>query len=141
MNRSTYCRWVRLSALYDLLVTLPFALPGVATLVLEQLAQAHGALGLPGAVPAFAPAHLLFVHLLGSLVVVWAVLRLARPEPRLGLADGMARVLFASWQGAYLLSGQISPLVWGFFVPELAFALVQLLGYLRLSPAARVGQL
>lgn len=85
-----YLRLVRASALYDLLVTAPFATPWSLAWLLRQLDELGQALGLaPLAV--FPPEALLLGNLLGSLVCVWAGLRLIRPSLLLGSLDAVAR--------------------------------------------------
>lgn len=129
MNIHHYQKIVRWSAIYDLIVTAPFALPGLSGLSIAAFAAAHEALELPGYVPPFLGPHLLFVNLLGCIVVVWSLLRLLRTEAAYGFYDAIARFLFAAWQLYYLLSGQITPLLWFFFFPELVFGVVQAYGY------------
>jgi hypothetical protein len=67
---------------------------------------------------------LLFASLMGSLVLVWSVLRLLRPTAELGLADTVARLLFASWMAVALANGATGMLV-GFLVAELGWAAAQ----------------
>ena len=114
---------VRASAAYDLLLTAPFATPWSFALMAGQLSTINEALG--GApLPGFGVFHVLIACLFGSVVVVWSVLRLARPSIELGRYDGAARVLFATWMAwALALSG--APLLWLFVVPEAAWGVVQ----------------
>ena len=80
MTRTGALRIVRLSAPYDLLVTAPLALPWTAALVLTGLAGAHTGLGLDGVAPDPSNVYVvLFASLVGSLVTVWALVRLWRP--------------------------------------------------------------
>lgn len=123
MQPTTYRHIVRASAIYDLLVTAPFATPWTFALGYGHLQALNGALG--GApLPAFAPLHVLFACLMGSIVLVWAVLRLRDPQPRLGRYDGAARFLFAAWM-AWALAVSHAPLLWLFIVPEAAWGIVQ----------------
>lgn len=123
-----YLPWVARSAQYDLIVTFPFAIPGLAEWVLTRLASLHQHLGLSGSFTPFLPEHMLFVHLLGSLVVVWSLLRLRHPSPLLGLYDGFARILFSTFFIVSVFSGasQITLVLLG---PEVFFAIVQCVGY------------
>jgi hypothetical protein len=123
MQASTYLKIVRASAWYDLLLTAPFATPWTFALVHAQLSAINQALG-GSALPAFTPFHLLFACLMGSMVLVWSVLRLRRTEARLGRYDGIARFLFALWMGwTLLVTG--APLLWLFVVPEFAWGVAQ----------------
>ncbi|WP_312373968.1 hypothetical protein [Pseudomonas oryzihabitans] len=127
-----YLRLVRASALYDLLVTAPFATPWSLAWLLRQLDELGQALGLaPLAV--FPPEALLLGNLLGSVVCVWSVLRLAKPSLLLGRLDAVARGLFALWQ-AWALSQGASPLLAVFLLVEIGFGVAQAW---PVSPAAR----
>lgn len=125
MTSSIVRRTVRLSALYDLVVTAGFALPFTAPTLFAGLGVIHSALALPGVVPdpgdVFA---VMFANLMGSLVVVWSVFRLMRPTWAAGVADTAGRLLFSLGMGAALLHGA-SPLVLGMLVFELVWAAVQ----------------
>ncbi len=114
---------VRASAVYDLLVTAPFATPWSFELLSRQLSAINQSLG-GASLPAFGVFHVLIACLLGSLVMVWSVLRLVQPSIRLGRFDGAARGLFVTWMAwALALSG--APVLWLFIVPEAAWGLMQ----------------
>ncbi|WP_288505081.1 hypothetical protein [uncultured Pseudomonas sp.] len=118
-----YLRLVRASALYDLLVTAPFATPWSLAWLLRQLDELGQALGL-APLAAFPPEALLLGNLLGSLVCVWAVLRLAKPSLLLGRYDAVARGLFGLWQAWALYQGA-SPLLAVFLLVEMGFGIAQ----------------
>ena len=127
---------VRASAVYDLLLTAPFATPWSFALLRDQLSAINQSLG-GAALPAFDVFQVLIACLLGSLVMVWSVLRLRQPSVRLGRYDGAARALFATWMAwALALSG--APLLWLFVVPEAAWGLAQWLPVAR-EEAAQAG--
>ncbi|MDN4035412.1 hypothetical protein [Massilia sp. YIM B02443] len=126
MQPARYLKIVRLSAWYDLVVTAGFATPWTFMLlhgVLSTLAQQSG---LPGEVPPFAPAHVLMANLLGSVVVVWSLLRLHATQVLHGRYDALARFLFAACQ-LYAVAHGASWLILGFTAVELAFGIAQLL--------------
>ena len=125
----TYLRVVRASAWYDLVVTAGFATPWTYALVHDTLSSLGDALGL-GVLPELDPVQTLYANLMGSVVVVWAVLRIVRPLSVHGLLDGIARTLFAAWQ-AYALAHGAMRLLWLFFTIEVAFGLVQLVPWWR----------
>jgi hypothetical protein len=130
-----YRRLVRASAWYDLIVTAAFVTPwSFAALqsVLSNLSQAYA---LPGELPMFAPLHMLMANLLGSIVCVWAVLRIRDPQVVFGRYDAAGRFLFASWQLYALLHGASSLLV-VILVFELAWGVAQVLPVRALKPAA-----
>jgi hypothetical protein len=128
-----YRHVVRGSAWYDLIVTAAFATPWSFALV-------HGllnALDLPGELPAFQPVHMLMANLLGSVVCVWAVLRIRDPQALYGRYDAVARFLFAGWQG-YALAHGASSILLVFLVMELAWGVAQVL---PVSKSSRAGSL
>lgn len=127
-----YNKWVTRSAYYDLIITTPFAIPGVANWVINLFASLHQTLGFQGEFPAFQIQHLLVAHLLGSVVIVWSLLRIKHTSPLLGLYDGFARVLFSMFY-IYAMNLGASPLILLFLIPELFFAVVQNLGYYQLK--------
>ncbi len=125
MNLSTAVRVIRASAVYDLVVTSAFALPWTVGVVFAGIGWVHGTLGLSGALPSPDSAFtVLFANLMGSLVVVWSVVRLLRPSLALGVADTCARFLFALGMASALSSGGTGLLA-GFLVAEVAWGLVQ----------------
>ncbi len=120
---ATYRRIVRASGIYDLVVTAPFATPWTFAFLHAHLAAVNGDLG--GApLPAFAPMHVLFACLMGTVVLSWAVLRISDPQTRFGRYDGVGRLLFCTWM-AWALGASDTPLLWLFIVPEAAWALLQ----------------
>ena len=123
LSVSTFRRLVRASAIYDVLMTAAFATPWTFLLLREHLSALNVGLGgVP--LPVFEPFHLLVSSLLGSVVMVWSVLRMLDPQPRLGRYDAAARYLFStSMAWALLVTGQ--PVLWLFIVPELAWGLAQ----------------
>ncbi|MFI6452517.1 hypothetical protein ACIBF6_13250 [Streptosporangium amethystogenes] len=128
-SRPAYLRAVRASAWYDLVVTAGFATPWTYALLHGALSSWGDALGL-GALPALDPMQTLYANLMGSVVVVWAFLRIVRPLPVHGLFDGAARTLFAAWQ-AYALAHGATRLLWLFLIVEVAFGVVQLVPWWR----------
>jgi hypothetical protein len=113
---------VRVSAGYDLAVTAPFATPWTFGLVLQLL-------NLISPMPKFEPEHALFVNLMGSIVSVWAALRIYKPDPLLGLFDSFGRVFFFTWQMYYGLMYHVTPVVWFIAAFEGLFMVLQLYGY------------
>jgi hypothetical protein len=118
-------RIVALSALYDLLVTGAFATPWTARLAVAQLASLHTTLGLRGLVPSIdGVVPLFFANLMGSLVVVWALVRLRARTAFLGAADTLGRVLFSTWMIYGLIHGA-TPLLGVLLVLEIGWGIVQ----------------
>jgi hypothetical protein len=132
MTTETVRRVVRASAFYDLIVTAGFATPWTAALALGTVTDVHRGLGLDGALPQVDdPFTMLFANLLGSIVVVWSVVRLIRPTAFLGAGDTVGRLLFSAWFAWALLEGA-SPVLVGFLVLEVGWGLVQ--GYAVWKP-------
>ncbi|RZT09569.1 hypothetical protein SAMN05216319_2001 [Duganella sp. CF402] len=123
MKTTTFRKIVFGSALYDLIVTAPFATPWSFAFAHAQLGAVNQKLG--GApLPDFTPFHILFACLLGSVVLVWSVLRLRDPQPRFGRYDGVARLLFTTWM-VWTFTATGAPLLWLFILPEFAWGVAQ----------------
>jgi len=121
---ASYLRIVRASAWYDLVSTAGFATPWTFAWIYTGLNGLSGWLGIAERFPPFAPVHVLMANLLGSLVTVWAVLRLRDTRVLYGRYDVAGRCLFATWQLYALMHGG-HPILWGFLVMEIAFGLAQ----------------
>jgi hypothetical protein len=118
-------RTIRRSALYDLIITAPFATPWTVRWLATGLGALHDRLGLPGERPVLVGAlAVLMANLMGSLVVVWSIVRLRAPSLSHGVADTAARGAFALWMAWALASGA-SPLLAGFLVAEVGWGVVQ----------------
>ena len=122
-SKNTFRRIVRASAVYDLIVTALFVTPWTFDLAHAQLSAVNQALG-GSTLPAFTPFHVLFACLLGSVVLIWSVLRITDPQQRFGRYDGVARFLFTIWM-LWTLRATGEPLLWLFIVPELLWGVVQ----------------
>ncbi|MES4906019.1 MULTISPECIES: hypothetical protein [unclassified Streptomyces] len=133
-SRHTYLRVVRASAWYDLVVTAGFATPWTYALIHDALNSLGDALSL-GALPAGDPVQTLYANLMGSVVVVWALLRIVKPLPIHGLFDGAARTLFSMWL-AYALADGVTRVLWAFLVVEVAWGVAQLLPWWRTRRAS-----
>ncbi|WP_454837799.1 hypothetical protein [Pseudomonas mohnii] len=121
-----YRRLVRGSAWYDLTVTAAFATPWSFAALHAVMVSVSQAFDLPGSLPPFEPVHMLMANLLGSIVCVWAVLRIRDPQLIYGRYDAVGRFLFAAWQ-AYALAHGASSLLVIFLFFELAWGGAQVL--------------
>jgi hypothetical protein len=117
---------VRVSAVYDLMVTAGFMTPWTASLMFKGFSALSDGLALDRAVPTLDITAMLFANLLGSVVVVWSVWRLMQPSRSAGLYDAAARMLFAIWQLLAVAKGA-SFLFLGFTCFEIIFAIAQIL--------------
>ncbi|MFJ5307593.1 hypothetical protein [Streptomyces sp. NPDC088350] len=136
MKIASYLRVVRASAWYDLVVTAGFATPWTYALVHDALSSLGRAWGL-GVLPGLDPVQTLYANLMGSVVVVWAVLRLVRPLALHGLLDGAARILFTTWQ-AYALVQGAPRFLWLFLGVEAVFAVLQLVPWVSVGNRSRM---
>jgi hypothetical protein len=80
--------------------------------------------GTAGAFPHFEPSHVLMANLLGSIVTIWAVLRIRDPQLQFGRYDAIGRFLFAVWQIYAVIHGA-SVLILGFTLFEILFGVIQ----------------
>jgi hypothetical protein len=131
-----YRQLVRGSAWYDLIVTAAFATPWSFAAVHGLLLSLTQTFNLPGELPPFEPVHMLMANLLGSIVCVWAVLRIRDPQQVYGRYDAVARFLFAAWQ-VYALAHGASWLLAIFLFFELAWGVVQILPVKQLSESGQ----
>ncbi|SDA95115.1 hypothetical protein SAMN03159443_05390 [Pseudomonas sp. NFACC15-1] len=134
-----YRQVVRGSAWYDLIVSAVLATPWSFAALHGVLTSLTQLFDLPGELPPFAPAHLLMVNLLGSIVCVWAVLRIRDPQPLYGRYDAVGRFLFAAWQLYALLHGA-SAVLWVFLFLEVVWGVVQVLPVRASSRASSLPQ-
>jgi hypothetical protein len=121
-----YRQLVRGSAWYDLIVTAAFATPWSFAALHGLLSSVSQAFNLPGELPVFEPMHMLMANLLGSIVCVWAVLRISDTQQVFGRYDAVGRFLFAAWQLYALVHGASALLVIFLFF-ELAWGVAQVL--------------
>jgi hypothetical protein len=123
MHLSTYRHLVRASALYDILVTAALATPWTLPFMHGLMSDLNLRLG-GAALPAFAPFHMFIAGVLGSIVLVWSLLRLRVPSLLLGRHDGIARFLFSGWM-AWTLAQTDAPVLWLLLAPEFAWGVAQ----------------
>jgi hypothetical protein len=123
VSRSAFLTIVRASAAYDLLLAAPFATSWTFALAHAQLSAVNQNLG-GQALPDFGPFHVLFACLMGSIVLVWSVLRLRAASVTLGRYDGVGRFLFSTWM-AWALASTGAPVLWLFLVPEFCWGVAQ----------------
>lgn len=126
---------VRASAIYDLVATIGFVTPWTAQLTLDMIFSIGRSLGLEAAVSPFDPLHMLFVNLMGSVVVVWSLVRVSNPTQTLGRFDVLARALFTTWQ-LWAVARGASLVILAFTALEIAFGIAQILP-VRLEQAVR----
>ena len=124
-SRTQYRKLVRASGIYDLVVTIGFSTPWTFALLHGWLSGLHGELGLAGEIPPFGPMQMMMANLMGSIVCVWAWLRIRHPQQRFGRYDAAGRVLFSAWQLYALMQGA-SALLWGILLLEVLWAIAQL---------------
>ena len=134
LDAQAYARIVRASALYDLIVTAPFATPWTFALLGSLLAGIDAALGLPGSIEAPQGLAMLMGNLMGSVVLVWSVARYRLGLPVLGRYDAVARFLFAAWQ-IHALANGMSWVVLPFLAVEIGMGIAQSLPVRRTLPA------
>jgi hypothetical protein len=112
---------IRACAAFDLLVTGLLALPHVARAFVGALYALDGA----GAAPELPGVAWFFVNLAGVLGVLWALVRLLRPEPWLARADAIGRCGVAALIAGYLAAGEVPRVMLAFVATELLGAAAQ----------------
>ncbi|WOE32675.1 MULTISPECIES: hypothetical protein [unclassified Acinetobacter] len=126
-----YQKIVKASALYDFVFTLPFVTPWTFQVV-------YNILNLIAPIPSFAPSHILFVNLFGSIVIVWSVLRIRHPLPQYGFYDSIGRLLFSIWFIYNIVFYKTHPMIMLFALLEVSWFIIQAYGYWRISQSYRI---
>ncbi|MGH1350772.1 MAG: hypothetical protein ACRBBN_08190 [Methyloligellaceae bacterium] len=124
LQKNTYLKIMRASAWYDLVVTAAFATPWSFLFIFGILSSLDQSLNIPGSFPQVDHTHILFANLLGSVVVVWSVMRLMVNQVIMGRGDMVARFTFATWQ-IYAVASGASYLILAFTVAEIVFGILQ----------------
>jgi len=134
-NSTRHSKVVQVGAWYDLIATIAFVTPWTFSAVYAGIGRLALALSLPGGLPAFDPLQAMMVNMMGSAVIVWALLRIRDPQVGFAIYSVAIRVLFIVWQ-LYALWHGASPIVLGFSVVLFGFALAEILA-IRHTPAPR----
>lgn len=125
INQNQLHRIYRASAIYDLVLSAPFAVaPGV-----WAVWAAMNTLSALAGLPALAPldSHgMMFANFFGTIVTLWSVLRLYLDRTELARWDAVGRLSFSLAMAVALANGA-SPLLWPVLVIEMLWAVLQLL--------------
>lgn len=124
LSSSQFTKIYRASAKYDLAVTAAFATPWTFVFLMDLIGGIHVALNLPGEILQPDVFHIFFANLLGSVVIVWSIVRLKFNMLILARYDAVARYLFSAWM-IYALVGGASWFLGGMLVIELGFGIAQ----------------
>lgn len=116
-------RIVFASALYDLLVTLPLATPWTYGLLHGALSAGNVMLGA-APLPEFQPLHMMMVNMLGTVVIIWSLVRMRNPSIEFGRWDGLGRFAFTLWM-ARAFALQDAPILLFFMLPEISWGIAQ----------------
>ena len=117
---------IRAVAAFDLIATLPLALPGVQDGYCALLFSGFGLLDAPAGLLPLPMSAALFCNLAGILAVLWNGARCLRPEADwLVRLDVRGRVAVATLLGYYLTRLGAPPALWVFVVTELGGALLE----------------
>lgn len=120
---------VKAGAWYDLLTSAPFAFPILANFTMQNITQLHNDLNLSGTIPTFEPLHFFFMNLMGSIIVVWSILRIRHTQALLGLYDAFGRTLFSAWMAYYLFAQNQTMILFFLLIPEISWGIIQYYGY------------
>jgi hypothetical protein len=124
MEKLTSKKICRLVAVWDLFLTVPFAVPGIHIRVLQLLSRVHYHLSPDVPFPEFYGLHVFFVQLFGILAVLWAIARICRPDAYLAACDLTGRFVVAAVMVYYVCIGT-SLTILAFSASEIGFGLLQ----------------
>lgn len=134
--QTTKSKVIRAIGLWDLVLTLPFSLPFVSVYALEVLDALNTALSPHILFPEFLPFHVFFVQLFGILAVLWALVRIQKPQSYLAWYDSIGRfVVGLSMIMFSIQRGGAVPLL--FSISELGLGLLQIFHLSRKEPIKR----
>ncbi|MEP2717414.1 hypothetical protein [Pseudophaeobacter sp.] len=131
--QNAYQRIYRISAWYDLAVTWPYATPLTFAFFWQFLDVSHAQMGL-APLPEIPVYGILFANFFGTVVLIWSIVRLKINNPALARYDAAGRWLFSAWMINALWQGA-SPLLWGFLIIEIGFAILQSLPIAASDPS------
>ncbi len=114
----------RASAWYDLTATAIFATPWTFLLLIDGIIWLAETTGLPGKMIEPDIFHIFFANLLGSVVIIWSLVRLKLDLTILARYDAVARFLFSAWMIYALLNGA-SYFILLMLVPEIIWGILQ----------------
>lgn len=123
MNRTQIIKAV---AWVDLVVTLPFVQPTIAYWLIGYIYYLDQQWMMLSHVPTFDPLTLMFVNIMGTLGVVWAIARLRNPSEELARLDALARVMVAALI-LHAINYGATPILYVFVFTEVAGSAVQLI--------------
>lgn len=129
MKTCSFNSIIRSSGIYDIVIMIPFAIPGVVSWTMSQISNIHNSLSLSGTVPGFSSLHLLFINIMAIITIIWSVLRVRNPAPLYGLYDTITRIFIAATMLVYLLLYNVSEIMWLFLMSEVTWAVLQINGY------------
>ncbi|WP_374516976.1 hypothetical protein [Undibacterium squillarum] len=124
ISENRYKNIVKISAWYDLLVILPFTTPWTLEMLYGFLQQLHAYGQFSGQMHSLNAAHYLFGNLMGSVILVWSLMRILQPGVLPGRLDAVARYLFCLWQ-IYAWQHGFSTVILFFTFVELSFGIAQ----------------
>jgi len=126
MNGYSYPqRMIQGIAAFDLLITGLLALPPSARWFIGMLYRVNTWMGGGLTPPSLTPLGWLFVNLAGALGVLWALVRLRWPLPRLAWVDIGGRLWVAGLLGFYLVNPALPRALLIFVITELGGAAIQ----------------
>ncbi len=138
ISENRYKNIVKISAWYDLLVILPFTTPWTLEMLYGFLQQLHAYGQFSGQMHSLNAAHYLFGNLMGSVILVWSLMRILQPGVLPGRLDAVARYLFCLWQ-IYAWQHGFSTVILFFTFVELSFGIAQSLPVRREASQREAG--
>ena len=110
---------------FDLVATGLLAVPGFETRFLGWLDALDAALGFATPAATLPPLGLFLANLAGALGVLWALVRIARPERHLVRADAIGRCFVAALIVHAIVERGVTPVLYAFVATELVGAAAQ----------------
>jgi hypothetical protein len=114
----------RLIGIWDFIITLPFLIPKLNIYLLSLFEQINGIVSPDRIFTSFSSIHILFVQLFGFMCVLWAIVRIHKPQKILALYDFIGRIIVSVILITfYLYGGSLVPVI--FVLSELGFGILE----------------
>lgn len=127
----SYKTVIKISGIYDIVLLIPFFIPLITPEVFSLINKIHIALSLNGDQLILSPASFLFVNIMAAISILWGTIRFISPTKLNLLADTIIRLVISLLMLYYLLTQNVSEIIWIFLTGELSWAIVQVAALYR----------
>lgn len=117
----------KFSAIFDIVLLLPFLMPGLNANTINALIYIHNYTELNGDFTQFDSTNLIFVSLLSAVSIMWGIVRFLKPTRFNLIADTAVRFFIAGLIFSFVLFSDVSSLFIIFIISELSMGSIQVI--------------